>query len=648
MAGQSSPTEVHEVTFAHTRRALLDLQNSLHCRACCQNCKELFTLGQCEHRFCWTCAQDRQGTICPLCNIPSYATEAHVDKQLSNIASLCLLMSDLLDGNQLSSSSGQENDNQATVKQTVTITAPRRIRNKKSNQCSNQKYCNNSGTNLSSLMGLPTVKAGHEEINKTSAKFPVGKSTGNKNGVGKNVTNTVVPDVKNISVVEDNGQTDSDVHILDAKTVATPSLKRQKQKSGHKGLQSKELSFGRYCRTPSKSLSDNVKEKASNKHIEKSASKSKTFPSKRNAKGETPLQVATIKADVKTVKRLLEEGANPNVRDNAGWTPLHEAVNHGNDTIAELLLNYGASVNTPGFDNDTPLHDAVNNYHLQCVRLLVSWGANTLARNIHGKTPLGQAQTDEMREILLTACNTSLPALDISTLVVTEMADQSLCLLGTALSKDEQSQLLKCAKVLKAKVVDDFSTEVSHLITGVNAEGMCPRTLKYLNVVLAGQWVISTKWLTTCLEHNSRAPEEEFEIAGCTNNPHTMAPKKSRENKYAQLPGLFDGCQFFFHGKFNYPTPSREELASLVKSGGGVILTREPRLYSLDDYPYTIPFHALPSSGLADCAIFVIYDDTCPDPPHVEAQRMTCLPVSWLLDSIASFCLLNKTLYLKH
>lgn len=119
-------------------------------------------------------------------------------------------------------------------------------------------------------------------------------------------------------------------------------------------------------------------------------------------------------------------------------------------------------------------------------------------------------------------------------------------------------------------------------------------------------------------------------------------------NLLFQLPGLFDGCQFFFHGKFNYPTPSREELASLVKSGGGTILTREPRLYSLDDYPYTIPFHALPSSGLADCAIFVIYDDTCPEPPHVEAQRMTCLPVSWLLDSIASFSLLDKTLYLKH
>lgn len=116
---------------------------------------------------------------------------------------------------------------------------------------------------------------------------------------------------------------------------------------------------------------------------------------------------------------------------------------------------------------------------------------------------------------------------------------------------------------------------------------------------------------------------------------------------FFQLPGLFDGCQFYFHGKFSFPTPTREELIGLVKLAGGTILTREPRLYSLDDYPYTVPFHALPSSDLADCSIFVVYDDICPDPPFVEAQRMSCLPVSWLMDSAASFSLQNKTVYSK-
>ena len=125
----------------------------------------------------------------------------------------------------------------------------------------------------------------------------------------------------------------------------------------------------------------------------------------------------------------------------------------------------------------------------------------------------------------------------------------------------------------------------------------------------------------------------------------TLTKKKSY---FSQLPGLFDGCQFYFFGKFQYPTPSKEQLTQLAKLGGGVVLTREPRLYNLDDYPYTVPYHANSASSLSDCAIFVIHDDSCPNPPQVKAQRMSYLPASWMLDSIASFALLEKADYIKH
>jgi BRCA1-associated RING domain protein 1 len=46
---------------------------------------------------------------------------------------------------------------------------------------------------------------------------------------------------------------------------------------------------------------------------------------------------------------------------------------------------------------------------------------------------------------------------------------------------------------------------------------------------------------------------------------------------FLQLPGLFDGCQFFFSGIFDPKTPQKEELIQLVKYGGGRILTREPK-----------------------------------------------------------------------
>ena len=47
---------------------------------------------------------------------------------------------------------------------------------------------------------------------------------------------------------------------------------------------------------------------------------------KKNKKGETRLHAACAKNQLDIVKKLLEEGANPNTQDHAGWTPLHEAV----------------------------------------------------------------------------------------------------------------------------------------------------------------------------------------------------------------------------------------------------------------------------------------------------------------------------------
>ena len=54
-----------------------------------------------------------------------------------------------------------------------------------------------------------------------------------------------------------------------------------------------------------------------------------------------------------------------------------------------------------------------------------------------------------------------------------------------------------------------------------------------------------------------------------------------------QLPGLFDGCQFYFDGSFVYPTPEKSELVALVKAGSGQVVTREPRLQIL--WPTTAP-----------------------------------------------------------
>lgn len=116
---------------------------------------------------------------------------------------------------------------------------------------------------------------------------------------------------------------------------------------------------------------------------------------KKNHRGETALQCAAIKGNLRLVRKLLRLGADPNCKDNAGWTPLHEACNRGNFAVAHLLIKAGSMINVPGMFKETPLHDAARNGHYKVVKLLVKSGADSTALNEQKKTPLEVAASPE-------------------------------------------------------------------------------------------------------------------------------------------------------------------------------------------------------------------------------------------------------------
>lgn len=128
---------------------------------------------------------------------------------------------------------------------------------------------------------------------------------------------------------------------------------------------------------------------------------------KTNKHGESPLQIAAIKGDLKQVKLLIKQGAQVNTRDHAGWSPLHEAACKGYLDVCKMLIKNGAEVNVHGYCDETPLHDAAFNGHPKIVTLLLQNGANPLLKNKSGKVPHEIVDNEPIKEMLLIAVATA-------------------------------------------------------------------------------------------------------------------------------------------------------------------------------------------------------------------------------------------------
>ena len=62
------------------------------------------------------------------------------------------------------------------------------------------------------------------------------------------------------------------------------------------------------------------------------------------------------RSQLKTVKYLVENGADVNASDDDSWTPLHVASANGYFEITKYFVENGADVNALNNDRQTPLH----------------------------------------------------------------------------------------------------------------------------------------------------------------------------------------------------------------------------------------------------------------------------------------------------
>lgn len=134
-----------------------------------------------------------------------------------------------------------------------------------------------------------------------------------------------------------------------------------------------------------------------------------------SANGSTPLRLAVGRGNVLVTKFLLEKGADPNTKCKEAKTPLYDAVTRGQLHIAKLLLHHGANVTLPTVDGETPIHHAVVIGNAKMLELLVS--ANPEALN--------HANVMAIEPPLVTACKVQRAAL--VKVLLNMKADPNVC-----------------------------------------------------------------------------------------------------------------------------------------------------------------------------------------------------------------------------
>ncbi|WIA37707.1 hypothetical protein OEZ86_014592 [Tetradesmus obliquus] len=162
--------------------------------------------------------------------------------------------------------------------------------------------------------------------------------------------------------------------------------------------------------------------------------------------------------------------------------------------------------------------------------------------------------------------------------------------MGSGLSDAEKASLKQLAAAVGCRVADSWSSAVTHVVCATNEKREARRTLKYMQGILSGCWVVSSSWVTACLDalaaaakpsSPSAAADTAAAAALVAEAPHEVlgdssggagGPGRGRARASEGAPALLQGQQVFVAGSGS----AKESCAQLVKAAGGSLVTRLP------------------------------------------------------------------------
>jgi len=123
--------------------------------------------------------------------------------------------------------------------------------------------------------------------------------------------------------------------------------------------------------------------------------------------GDSALHIVTARRDMVWMQFLVAKGGNVNARNAKGETPLEIAAELGFVEGVDFLISTGARVDETNNTGSTPLIDAVSRRDLEVVRSLLKAGANPDRPDNSGRSARDYATLDGKESPVLSAITDS-------------------------------------------------------------------------------------------------------------------------------------------------------------------------------------------------------------------------------------------------
>ncbi|KAA6423756.1 MAG: hypothetical protein FRX49_06327 [Trebouxia sp. A1-2] len=142
--------------------------------------------------------------------------------------------------------------------------------------------------------------------------------------------------------------------------------------------------------------------------------------------------------------------------------------------------------------------------------------------------------------------------------------------LGSMHTRDQQVYFSKLTKIgvpcVTHKQCPGWKSSITHVVLP-----SLLRSVKSLAGMAGGCWILHADFVDACASAEALVEPDEFELEGGSELISAHAPRHWRERHAVQGVGAFHSLQVLMYGACDKPGPAREDIATIIQSGGGTV-----------------------------------------------------------------------------